>query len=192
MIYCTEIVPPLEIKEIFDFVRCEIPENPVLGQYEGIKKIEDDRNEWEKTDYVTKKRINEEIKKTNAEIEVWMERKRKKTSAFAELYIEDCLEKKRKLKLRLGYVGKIKATDDKDRAKLVPIDSFMKVTGGFVETCPFHKTLGEKSKTPSLKYYPADNHVYCFVCTKRADAIDCLMAKEQIDFTSAVKRLLNK
>lgn len=190
MMECTEISPPLSYSEINDFINCAWPPNPKWQEFENRQAFEQKEKEWGRTDYPTKKRINEEIKKTNKEIEAWMELKRGKKSFLADYEIEKCLDKKQKLKKRLGYIGKIKPSDDKTRAKLVSIESFLQFTNGFT-ACVFHKLPGEKSETPSLKYYPADNHVYCFSCTKRADAIDCMMAKEQIDFNSAVKRLLN-
>lgn len=190
MISCAEIDPPLSFQEIWDFISCELPENPVIAMSEGIQRIEERRKEWERTDYGTKKRINEEIRTVNREIEEWMDRKRKKTTAFADIWIEDCLKKKKKLRARLAFSGKIKTSDDKAWAKLVPIDSFLTFNSAGFASCVFHKIPGEKSTSPSLKYYPIDNHCYCFSCTKRGDSIECMMAKEGIDFTHAIKRLL--
>jgi hypothetical protein len=192
MLFCTEIAPPLSVVEIYDFILCKVEDNGVHDLYKKTLLIEDCDKEWLKTDYITKKRIKEEIQKTNKEINEWMELKRKKKSYCAPYEIEKCLEKKKKLTARLGYIGKIKPSDDKANAKLVPISNFIEIVSGFATTCPFHKTAGEKSSTPSLKYYPSDNHVYCFVCTKRGDCIDVVMAKNSIDFNSAVKTILGK
>lgn len=55
---------------------------------------------------------------------------------------------------------------------------------------PVTKCLWHDDSDPSLTYYKKSNNCYCFVCAKYADAIDIVMARDGIDFKSALKLLL--
>lgn len=50
--------------------------------------------------------------------------------------------------------------------------------------CPFHS-----EKTPSFSVNPNENVFYCFGCQAKGDVIDFVMAREQVDFPTAVERL---
>lgn len=76
-----------------------------------------------------------------------------------------------------------KYDDDVKQAKDVPIDSILDVRQNKA-LCLWHS-----EKTPSMHVYD-DNHFYCFACGKYGDVIDVVMEKEQIDFKSAVKKLI--
>ncbi len=192
MVYCTEISPPLEIQEIFDFVRCEIPEEKESLELFYRTVLENEEKNWWKMDYANKKEIGQAIKKNNAEIRDLEDKRRAYglNPFYKELLTEEIdmrVEKKKLLLSRQKYLKENPPNEERDAAKLVPINSFLDFNSAGFALCVFHK-----ERTGSLKYYPSDNHVWCFSCTRRADSIDCMMAKEQIDFNSAVKRLLNQ
>jgi 5S rRNA maturation endonuclease (ribonuclease M5) len=57
---------------------------------------------------------------------------------------------------------------------------------------PVAKCRWHDDHDPSLTYYARNNTTYCHVCGKYADAIDILMARDGVDFKTALKRLLNE
>lgn len=69
------------------------------------------------------------------------------------------------------------------RAKQFPISDLLEFRRGTVR-CIFHDDT-----RPSLKYYPKDNHVYCFSCCRHEDAIGVAMTLWGVDFRTAVRRL---
>ena len=69
------------------------------------------------------------------------------------------------------------------RAKAYPIPDLIAVKRG-VAVCPWHD-----DHKPSLKYYPKDNHVWCFTEDRGGDAIDVYMVLHNCDFKTAVKAL---
>lgn len=72
-------------------------------------------------------------------------------------------------------------------AKEVPIPQYLPLTrSGFV-SCPFHN-----EKTPSAKYYPDKNKIFCFGCQKSADAIDVVMQLYGLEFLAAVTFMIRK
>lgn len=71
------------------------------------------------------------------------------------------------------------------RAKNVPIENLITVNRDRKALCLWHN-----EKNPSLHVYE-DNHAYCFVCGKRADAIDIVRAKMNLSFNDAVDYLNN-
>lgn len=84
-------------------------------------------------------------------------------------------------KRRYGGLG---ITDqDIARARELPIADMVKVRA-HTTLCLWHD-----DKTPSMHVY-ADNHAYCFVCNKRADAIDFWMELKSLDFMTAIKDML--
>lgn len=199
IISCTEIEPPLSFQEMWDFIRCRMSDQDERDRIELVQKytqiLIDEEKEWWKTDYATKKETKQEIRKTNQEQKELEEKRRAfgtpiLTKEWYTEEIERRVEKKKRLEARHLLLKQSESMQVKDQARLVPIDSFLEVNDAGFISCVFHKKYGEKSVTPSLRYYPKDNHVYCFSCTKRADAIDCMMAKEGLDFNNAVKRLL--
>ena len=76
--------------------------------------------------------------------------------------------------------------NDIARAKEVSIKNYLKFNSSGFAKCPFHS-----DDSPSLKYY-ADNHTYCFGCSKRADTIDIVCAINNVDVKTAIKMILGK
>lgn len=69
--------------------------------------------------------------------------------------------------------------------------NFMYDPQKFEETqlrCPFHG----KDNKPSARYYKETQSLFCWVCYKRWNVITFIMEKEGINFSSALKFLVNK
>lgn len=69
------------------------------------------------------------------------------------------------------------------RAKNVPIENLVKVNRLKKMVCLWHN-----DNDPSMQLYD-DNHSYCFVCGKRADAIDVIREQKKLGFNEAVEYL---
>ncbi len=80
-----------------------------------------------------------------------------------------------------------KAIDGTDlqKAKQVPIKSFIKTNSSGFAQCPFHG----KDSTPSFQVYD-DNHAHCFGCPFHGDVIDFIVKRDNLRLTDAVKYLL--
>lgn len=76
---------------------------------------------------------------------------------------------------------------DIERAKKVPINMFVKMNYSNFCCCLWHI-----EKTPSMKWYPDKNKVYCFGCNAHKDVIDVVMQQNGVDFKEAIKIILNK
>jgi len=50
--------------------------------------------------------------------------------------------------------------------------------------CPLHE-----ERTPSCKVYVKTNGFWCFGCNRGGDTIDLVMARDEVDFVTAVKQL---
>ena len=118
-------------------------------------------------------------------------------------YLDDLIDRLRegyereikKYQWQLNYIENLgKPVDEKKagsgvteeqvyRAKQVPITELLQFKRG-TTLCIFHD-----DKRPSLKYYPKDNHVFCFSCQRSADSIDLYMTLNGCDFKEAVRRL---
>lgn len=70
-----------------------------------------------------------------------------------------------------------------ERARQVPIDEMIEVNRSGNALCLFHN-----DRHPSMKVYP-DNHVYCYACARKEDAIGVYMALHNVDFRTAVRAL---
>lgn len=75
------------------------------------------------------------------------------------------------------------------RAKEVPIESLYdgtlrRVGGTLVGLCPFHT-----ERSGSFTIYLDRNLYYCYGCNARGDSIDYLVARDKVDFITAVKML---
>ena len=68
------------------------------------------------------------------------------------------------------------------RARAILISELISVKRGQA-ICIFHD-----DHKPSMKLYP-DNHVFCFSCQRRADAIDIFMELNRCGFQEAVRKL---
>lgn len=78
------------------------------------------------------------------------------------------------------------AVDAIARAKQVPIP---KILGAYAFTRNKARCLWHNEDTASMHYFPASNHVFCFGCRKRADAIDVYRQHHQCSFKEAVYAL---
>lgn len=83
--------------------------------------------------------------------------------------------------------GKI-TPQDIEKAKAVPLDTFLKVNHAGFAHCPF----GHTDKTPSLRVYKDTNRWYCYSCSSGHDMPDLYMKLNDCDFITAVKKLVNK
>lgn len=108
----------------------------------------------------------------------------------------DNLERKIK-KLRYANkpvtpVGDQITQEDVIHAKQVPIDTLytgrLKLQGGrAVGICPFHP-----DKDASFTIYVSKNTFWCYGCNAGTDAIDYIKRRDNCDFITAVKTLLNR
>lgn len=78
------------------------------------------------------------------------------------------------------------------RAKEVPLEELFagklrKMGNKAVGNCPFHN-----EKTGSFTIYLDQNKFYCYGCSAGVDAIDFVMRRDNCDFLTAVRSLLNK
>ena len=90
----------------------------------------------------------------------------------------------------LANLGKPEAEKPKDpitplrveQARQYPISELLEIKRG-TTLCLWHD-----DHRPSMKIY-RDNHVYCFVCNRRADSIDIYMSLNGVGFREAVRKL---
>ena len=181
--------PPLKISEIIDFIRTELPDQKEYEEnfdaHERYLKYMEDLKKWYFVNYDTKKEIKQAIKETNKEIEEWVKIQRTDKGFYTKFRIDECLEKKKKLEYRLKYKDWDKSKSDIEKAKSIPIDSLLEFNGAGFAKCPFHD-----EKTASLKYYPKQNHAYCFGGCGKHDGIDIVMKVQNLNFNQAVKYIL--
>lgn len=71
-----------------------------------------------------------------------------------------------------------------DGARNFPIDQLIEFNRVKKAKCLWHT-----DKNPSLTFYKQKNHVYCFVCNQKWDAIDVGMQLWNVSFKEAVQRL---
>lgn len=88
------------------------------------------------------------------------------------------------LKPQRSEVDRKKTTDKVMRAKSYPIPDLLDFKQNKA-ICPFHN-----EKTPSLNYYPQDNHTYCFgSCGRPYDSIAIYMKLNNCSFKEAIEKL---
>lgn len=75
---------------------------------------------------------------------------------------------------------------DLARAKEVPISNFIKFNRASFANCIWHT-----EKSPSMKYYPKDNHIHCFGCGQSGDVIDVVVKMNNVSLPEAIKICLN-
>lgn len=134
--------------------------------------------------YPSKKEIENAIKLCNRLMDFWIERRRKGIGFIHDSEIEEIVIKKNKLK---AILSARKLSTDIASLRKIPISNFLEFKRGMA-SCPFHN-----EKTASLKYYPEDNHVFCFgSCYKRYDLIDIIRKiNNDCSFLEAIKILKN-
>lgn len=64
------------------------------------------------------------------------------------------------------------------------IDSPRRSGNMYTVLCPLHE-----ERTPSCKIYVKSNDFWCFGCNKGGDTIDLVMARDEVDFVTAVRQL---
>jgi hypothetical protein len=69
-------------------------------------------------------------------------------------------------------------------AKQYPIDKLIEFN-----QAGFAKCISHSDKTPSMKYYPKENHVHCFGCGFHGDAIEVIKITRSLSFKEAVLSL---
>lgn len=177
---------PFIIKAKLDYIESQEKHREDI---EYAQRVRDAQIQWYFVNYNTKTQLKQAITQTNKEINHWMEKKRKSNCYFWELNLEECLEKKKRLKKRLDFISRPvqKGSNDKETAKSVPIEHFLKFNNAGFAKCVWHT-----EKTGSLHKIPNTNLVYCFSCQKKGDTIDIVMAVNGCDFPSAIKLILNK
>ena len=68
-----------------------------------------------------------------------------------------------------------------EKAKGVSIKNFIEFN-----RAGFAKCLWHNEKTPSMKYYPKQNKVYCFSCNSGGDVIDVVRKIKNISIKEAI------
>ena len=175
--------PVLTIDEIKDFINCNTDHLPeTLPQ--NIKYTPPTKRQ-----YHTKKEITEEIKLLNKQIDMWMRYNYDEPNVYYDICLEECTEKKQKLKKMLEYVSLDKTDFNNSivEAKRVPIDRFVEFN-----SADFAKCLWHPEKSPSLHYIRKDNKCHCFGCGTTKDTIDVVMALNNVTFNNAIKIILNQ
>lgn len=187
--------PPLSDKEILDFCETDYQEE----ETEGWKKVNGEKfkahlNVVDKLNFVkytTKTKLKQEIKKCNEEIDLYMEKKRQAVndseSYWYETYIEDYITRKEKLNKQLFFFNRRFDGNDKELARQVSIENFIEFNRAGFANCPFHS-----EKTGSFHKIQGKNLAYCFGCGKLANTIDIVMETQGVDFSKALKIILNK
>lgn len=107
--------------------------------------------------------------------------------AFAKANLDDYIEKEEKIKSALkGLENKSNMNQplNIEQAKQYPMDRLIDISRGNVTRCLWHE-----DKNPSMHYYKKTNHLFCFVCNKKADSIDVAMKLYNKTFPEAVKQL---
>jgi len=129
------------------------------------------------------------LKDTKNRIKIHKELWRKDHNNFwSELSMNKYIEKEKNIKKKIAFFDAPiqNATIDVARAKSVPIPMFIEFNTMHFARCIFHN-----EKSPSMKYYPNNNSVYCFGCGRAADVIDIVQHQQNISFINAVKLLSN-
>jgi len=133
------------------------------------------------------------IKKVEEDIDTQVEKRRTHPTdsigyAWYDVSIEDLVWYRDQLKLSL-HIDRVKDTkggvtaEQIQRAREYPITNLLPIKNSFTK-CIYHQ-----EKTPSMKYYPKTNTVYCFGCGATADSIHVYRFLHNADFVTAVKQL---
>lgn len=104
---------------------------------------------------------------------------------FAKCTMDEYIDKEKRIKIALKRVSDKSNKDvDISKAKAFPMTQIVDLNRGNVTKCLWHE-----DKNPSMHYYEKTNHLFCFVCNKKADTIDVVMQQKHISFIEAVKLL---
>lgn len=163
-------------------------------EYDELTKIKHEVKQFSPMEAIkefpqAKKFYTAQIKILNKEISDLTDYKRQ---AMSKEYIEELIQEKILLRDQLKRAVNFEhMTEMKglpiDEAKLIPITQFIQFNNSGFAKCIFHN-----EKTGSMKYYPKDNHCYCFSCAKKADVIDIVQQLNSCTIQQAVNFILNK
>jgi DNA primase len=99
---------------------------------------------------------------------------------FATIMMERCLAQIDKPKIKQAPLE----SSDLTSLKKIPISQFIKLSKDNSARCLWHE-----EKTPSMKYYPDTNSLYCFGCGSYGDIISVIQKLENCSFKVAVAYL---
>lgn len=85
---------------------------------------------------------------------------------FPRMRIEEIKDRFNKQLKWVEYKPTKGAEKSIEELKTIPISEFLEFRNGFAH-CIWHD-----EKSPSMKYYPKDNRVHCFSCSKGGDVLD--------------------
>lgn len=130
------------------------------------------------------------LKDTKENIEYFKKRYRESNNdyskASAKNYLDEYVEKEKKIKNNIQYLTKHKDSPyDIPKAKGSPMINLLEFNAAGFAKCLWHGP----EKTSSLYYYKKTNTVHCFGCGKNADTIDVFMKIHNVSFGEAIKSL---
>lgn len=143
---------------------------------------------------ITKKEVDVIMNELKLESSLLLERKRRRNetnepTAQIDILLEminNRLDYWKKYKMSLTRKANIDMSDI-EKARSVPIYRYVRFNNSGFAPCLWHS-----EKTPSMKYYPDRNKVYCFGCNAHKDVIDVVMQKDVVDFNRAIKLILGE
>lgn len=144
--------------------------------------------DWENKKLVTKKEFKERVASIKKMLFTLtdIESRARETDDFNPDYFTETrahmfsLSRGKRPPPKLGKAS----TDLGEIKRNCPITDHIEFNGANMARCIWHR-----EKTASMKYYPKDNHVYCFGCNKHGSVIDVVMAKDNCTFLEALKKL---
>jgi hypothetical protein len=100
-------------------------------------------------------------------------------------FLEKSLKKGGRVELFLG-ARTVKKYDtlDKEKAREIPIDTFIDFNNAHNAECLWHS-----DSNPSMHYYEDENRVWCFSCNQGGDVIDVIQQLHDVDFVKALEIL---
>lgn len=139
---------------------------------------------------LTKKEYNALLKENREKIRAKREQIREAQSKmenidYQEFQIETFSQIEKNINKRLRTIDIKFNNSNLLRAKSYPIENIIDVKHGFA-SCVWHGP----ERTPSMKFYPKENRVHCFSCSRGGDAIDVCMAVNNVTISEAI-RILN-
>jgi len=176
--------PSFIIKAKLDFIESQ-ETNQDIAYAQSVQKAQ--REEFEVVNYSTKKELKQAITDINKKIDDLVVLNRRSVFDYQDkidLYLQ---KKKKLLYLQNPPRQYTSGVSNKEQAKAVPVEHFLKFNRAGFANCIFHK-----EKTGSMHKIPGTNLVWCFSCQRKGDTIDVVMALNGCDFPSAIKLILNK
>jgi len=163
-----------------------------LEDINNIIVIEDDKNIvndlQDISSYKYKKEIQSAIKYCNNRIHEIDQHAQKREAKLFRMFAPDLkakwLQRKKRLEYRLNFWNSTSPLS-KEVVKQVSIKTLLDIPRINMINCIWHT-----EKSPSLKYYPKSNTLYCFgACQRSYDVIDVAQKIHKTDFKGALKIL---